>query len=189
MKRFCIIFLSAVAALLSCNKESIQEPTQESQFADAREVTIEAGILTRTVLDGNSVMWEGSDEIALVFTHSSAAPHVNKTFVNKETTQSTARATFKGLIPNSVSVENGYKDLGYAVYPKSAVTDAGKYSHMLPVEQTAKKNGSFPSGCNLSSAALALSGKERVHDPRSGTDDPHKGVAACHPGNDKNSCK
>ena len=157
MKRFCIIFLSAVAALLSCNKESIQEPTQGSQFADAREVTIEAGILTKTVLNGNSVMWEGSDEIALVFTHSSAAPHVNKTFVNQETTQSTARATFKGLIPNSVSVENGYKDLGYAVYPKSAVTDAGKYSHMLPVEQTAKKNGSFPSGCNLSSAALALS--------------------------------
>ena len=102
MKRFCIIFLSAVAALLSCNKESIQEP--DSQFADAREVTIEAGILTKTVLNGNSVMWEGSDEIALVFTHSSAAPHVNKTFVNKETTQSTARATFKGLIPNSVSV-------------------------------------------------------------------------------------
>ena len=155
MKRYCIIFLSAVAALVSCHKEFVQEP--DSQLTDAREVTIEAGILTKTVLDGNSVMWEGSDEIALVFTHASAAPHVNKTFVNQETTQSTARATFKGLVPNSVSVENGYKDLGYAVYPKDAITDAGKFSHKLPAEQTAKKNGSFPSGCNLSSAALALS--------------------------------
>ena len=157
MKRYYMIFLAAVAALVSCHKEPIQEPVDQPQEVDAREVTIDAGILSKTVLDGNSVMWEGSDEIALIFTHSTSAPHVNKTFVNQEATESTARALFKGLIPNNVSVNNGYNDLGYAVYPKTAITDAGKFSHNLPVEQTAKENGSFPSGCNLSSAALALS--------------------------------
>lgn len=157
MKKHFMIFLSAVAILVSCHKESIQEPVGEQQLADAHQVTIEAGILSKTILDGNSVMWEGSDEIALVFTHPSSAPHVNRTFVNNEPTQSTARAVFKGLIPNSVSPENGYNDLGYAVYPKEAITDDGKFSHSLPAEQTAKENGSFPSGCNLSSAALALS--------------------------------
>ena len=157
MKRYYMIFLAAVAALVSCHKEPIQEPVDQPQDVDAREVTIDAGILSKTVLDGNSVMWEGSDEIALIFTHSTSTPHVNKTFVNQEATESTARAIFRGLVPNSVSVGNGYNDLGYAVYPKDAITSTGKFSHNLPVEQTAKANGSFPSGCNLSSAALALS--------------------------------
>ena len=158
MKRYFMIFLAAAAAMVSCHKEPVQGPqSDQPQYEDAREVTIEAGILSKTVLAGDKVMWEGSDEIALVFTHSTAAPHVNKTFVNQEPTESTARALFRGMVPNSVSVDNGYNDLGYAVYPKSAITDAGTFSHNLPVEQIAKENGSFPSGCNLSSAALALS--------------------------------
>ena len=101
MKRYYMIFLAAVAALVSCHKEPIQEPVDQPQEVDAREVTIDAGILSKTVLDGNSVMWEGSDEIALIFTHPSSAPHVNKTFVNQEATESTARAIFRGLVPNS----------------------------------------------------------------------------------------
>ena len=157
MKRYFMIFFAAIAAMVSCHKEPIQEPVGQPQEVDAREVTIDAGILSKTVLDGNSVMWEGSDEIALIFTHSTSTPHVNKTFVNQEATESTARAIFRGLVPNSVSVDNGYNDLGYAVYPKSAITDVGQFSHNLPSEQIAKENGSFPSGCNLSSAALALS--------------------------------
>ena len=157
MKRYYMIFFAAIAAMVSCHKEPVQEPVDQPQEVDAREVTIDAGILSKTVLDGNSVMWEGSDEIALIFTHSTSTPHVNKTFVNQEATESTARALFRGLVPNSVSVDNGYNDLGYAVYPKLAITDAGQFSHNLPSEQTAKANGSFPSGCNLSSAALALS--------------------------------
>ena len=157
MKRYFMIFFAAIAAMVSCHKEAVQEPVDQPQEVDAREVTIDAGILSKTILDGNSVMWEGSDEIALIFTHSTSTPHVNKTFVNQEATESTARAIFRGLVPNSVSVDNGYNDLGYAVYPKSAITDAGQFSHNLPSEQIAKTNGSFPSGCNLSSAALALS--------------------------------
>lgn len=157
MKRYFMIFSAAVAALVSCHKEPMQEPTQEPQVEQSHEVTIEAGILSKTVLQGDAVMWEGSDEIALVFTHTSSDPHVNKTFVNQEAEQTTARAIFKGQLPDDVSQENGYNDLGYAVYPKTAITDKGVFSHNLPATQVAKVNGSFPSGCNLSSAALALS--------------------------------
>lgn len=156
MKRYFMIFSAAVAALVSCHKEPNLEPAPQPQV-ESHEVTIEAGILSKTVLDANAVMWEGSDEIALVFTHTSSDPHVNKTFVNQEAEQTTARALFKGQLPNNVSPENGYNDLGYAVYPKTAVTDKGVFSHNLPATQVAKANGSFPSGCNLSSAALALS--------------------------------
>lgn len=157
MKRYFLIFSAAVAALVSCHKEPVQEPVQEPQVEQSHEVTIEAGILSKTVLEGDDVMWEGSDEIALVFTHTSSAPHVNKTFVNQEAEQTTARALFKGQLPNNVSEANGYDDLGYAVYPKTALTDNGVFIHNLPATQVAKANGSFPSGCNLSSAALALS--------------------------------
>ena len=158
MKRYFMIFFAAIAAMVSCHKEPVQEPLPEStQQEDVREVTIDAGILSKTALVGYEVWWEGGDEIALIFTHSSSAPHVNKTFVNQETTQSTARALFRGLVPNNVSEDNGYNDLGYAVYPRTAITDAGKFSHNLPAVQTAKENGSFSSGCNLSSAAIALS--------------------------------
>ena len=153
MKRYFMMFSAAVAALVSCHKETAQEPQSEG----SHEVTIEAGILSKTVLNENAVMWEGSDEIALVFTHTSSDPHVNKTFVNQEAEQTTDRALFKGQLPNNVSPENGYNDLGYAVYPKTALTDDGKFSHNLPATQVAKANGSFPSECNLSSAALALS--------------------------------
>lgn len=157
MKRYFMMFSAAVAALVSCHKEPNQEPAPQPQV-ESHEVTIEAGILSKTVLNENAVMWEGSDEIALVFTHTSSDPHVNKTFVNQEAEQTTDRALFKGQLPNNVSPENGYNDLGYAVYPKTAVTDKGVFSHNLPATQVAKANGSFPSECNLSSAALALSG-------------------------------
>ena len=156
MKRYFMMFSAAVAALVSCHKEPNQEPAPQPQV-ESHEVTIEAGILSKTVLNENAVMWEGSDEIALVFTHTSSDPHVNKTFVNQEAEQTTDRALFKGQLPNNVSPENGYNDLGYAVYPKTAVTDKGVFSHNLPATQVAKANGSFPSECNLSSAALALS--------------------------------
>ena len=156
MKRYFMMFSAAVAALVSCHKEPNLEPVPEPQV-ESHEVTIEAGILSKTVLDGDAVMWEGSDEIALVFTHTSSAPHVNKTFVNQEAVQTKARALFKGQLPNDVSQDNGYNDLGFAVYPETAIDDDGVFSHNLPATQVAKANGSFPSGCNLSSAALALS--------------------------------
>ena len=158
MKRYFMIFLAAAAAMVSCHKEPVQGPQPDQpQYEDAREVTIEAGTLSKTVLVGDKVMWEGGDEIALIFHHSTDAPHVNKTFANDEKEQKSERAIFRGLVPNSVTVDNGYNDLGFAVYPKTAILENGTFGHTLPAEQEALADGSFASGLNLSSAALALS--------------------------------
>lgn len=179
MKRYFIAFIAACVAIVSCQSDPFQEPVlrpdedqQENggnvqdpepevpEIMDAREVTIEAGILTKTVLNGNSVYWEGGDKIALVFRHSTDADkfHVNKTFVNQEPTVNTERATFKGMLANEVTIENGYQDLGYAVYPQSAIDDAtGDFVFNLPSSQVAETDGSFSSEMNLSSAALSLS--------------------------------
>lgn len=153
MKRHFMIFSAALAAMVSCHKEPVQEPLQE----DVREVTIEAGTLSKTVLKGDKVWWEGGDEIALVFRHPDNAPHVNRTFVNQEAEQATERAIFKGQIPGDVTTAAGYSDWGFAVYPKIAITDEGDFVHNLPAEQVAMNNGSFPSGYNLSSASISLS--------------------------------
>ena len=158
MKRYFMIFLAAAAAMVSCHKEPVQGPQPDQpQYEDAREVTIEAGTLSKTVLAGDKVMWEGGDEIALIFHHSTDAPHVNKTFANEEKEKKSERAIFRGFVPNSVTVDNGYNDLGFAVYPKTAILENGIFSHTLPAEQEALADGSFASGLNLSSAALALS--------------------------------
>lgn len=157
MKRFILMFSAAMAALVSCYEEPVQEPGNDDVLEDVREVSIKAATLAKSVLSGDDVWWEGGDQIALVFTHPTEAPHVNKTFVNDEKENASYYATFTGAIPNEVTVENGYEDLGFAVYPVSAVTEEGVYSHDLPEVQYAKSNGSFPSGCNLSSAALFLS--------------------------------
>lgn len=153
MKRHFMIFSAALAAMVSCHKEPVQQPLRE----DVREVTIEAGTLSKTVLKGDKVWWEGGDEIALVFRHPDNAPHVNRTFVNQEAEQATERAIFKGQIPGDVTTAAGYSDWGFAVYPKIAITDEGDFVHNLPAEQVAMNNGSFPSGYNLSSASISLS--------------------------------
>ena len=181
MKRYFIAFIAACVAFASCQSDPFQEPVlrpdedqQENggtvqdpepevpEIMDAREVTIEAGILTKTVLNtkDNSVLWEGGDKIALVFRHSTEANefHVEKSFVNQEATKNTARATFKGMLANKVTTANGYHDLGYAVYPQSAIDDeTGNFVFDLPSTQVAEADGSFSSEMNLSSAALALS--------------------------------
>lgn len=153
MKRHFMIFSAALAAMVSCHKEPVQQPLRE----DVREVTIEAGTLSKTVLKGDKVWWEGGDEIALVFRHPDNVPHVNRTFVNQEAEQATERAIFKGQIPGDVTTAAGYSDWGFAVYPKNAITDEGDFVHNLPAEQVAMNNGSFPSGYNLSSASISLS--------------------------------
>lgn len=156
MKKYYMIFLAA--AFMSCQKEPAQEPQTENEVQEELcDVRIEAGIQTRTVLDGTDVMWEPGDELALVFNHAEEAPHVNRTMVNADAEQVSARAVFSGRIPVSVCVENGYQEIGYAVYPEDAVTDEGAYVHNLPAVQEMTSDGSFPSGCNLASAPLSLS--------------------------------
>lgn len=156
MKRHYLLFLTVFAALVSCHKEPVQDP-QDELGQDVREVSIEAGILSKTVLDNkNQVMWEGGDKIALLFTHPTEASYVNRTFVNNNP-EASYRTVFKGKFHNSVSVKNGYDDHGYAVYPSSALTDEGDFVHNLPSEQVAAASGSFSSESHLASAWLSLS--------------------------------
>ena len=161
MKRYYMLFLAAVAAFVSCQEGPLQEPglelEQDSQ-EEMLDIKLEAGILSRTVLDEKSttVLWEKEDQLALVFNHETEAPHVNKSLANSSTEETSARANFNGRIPMTVSEENGYEDAGFAVYPHDAVADDGTIVHNLPAVQTAKANGSFPSGCNLASASLSL---------------------------------
>ena len=160
MKKYYMIFLAAVALLMSCQKDQVQEPQAEPEQTPLEEmcdVRIEAGIQAKTVLDGTDVMWEPGDELAMVFFHTEDAPHVNKTLTNVEEEQLSARAVFSGRLPLRVCVENGYEETGYVVYPKDAVTEDGEFIYTLPAVQVAVDNGSFPSGCNLASAAVSLS--------------------------------
>ena len=160
MKKYYMIFLAAVAAFVSCQKEPFQETQAEPEQTPQEEmcdVRIEAGLQSKTVLEGTDVMWEPGDELAMVFHHVEDAPHVNKTLMNAEAEQVSARAVFSGRLPVSVCVENGYAEVGTVVYPKDAVDEEGEFVHTLPAVQVAKDNGSFPSGCNLASAAVSLS--------------------------------
>ena len=159
MKKYYMIFLAAAVALMSCQKDPVQEPQTDPEQTPQEEmcdIRIDAGIQSKTVLDGTTVMWEPGDELAMIFQHSEYAPHVNKTLTNTETEQVSSRAVFSGRLPLVVNVENGYDEVGYVVYPRTAVTEDGEFVHALPAVQVAKDNGSFPSGCNLASAAVSL---------------------------------
>ena len=159
MKRYYMLFLAAVAAFVSCQESPLQEPVVEPEQNPQEEmldIKLEAGIVSKTVLDGTTVLWEKGDQLALVFNHETEAPHVNKSLVSSLTEETAAVANFNGRIPTSISEENGYEDLGFAVYPHDAVAEDGSIVHNLPAVQTAKANGSFPSGCNLASTALSL---------------------------------
>jgi hypothetical protein len=160
MKRYFMLFLAAAAAFMSCQISQVQDPVEEPEQNPQEEmldVKIQAGILTKTVLDDTTVLWEPGDQLAMVFAHETGAPHVNKSMVNAETEKTAAVANFNGRIPMTVSVENGYEDEGFVVYPHDAVAEDGTIQHNLPAVQEAKANGSFPSGCNLASATVSLS--------------------------------
>lgn len=141
-----IFSLAAVAALVSCSQKTVETP---SLF---REVSIEANSTqTKTQLNGNAVVWEANDAVAIRFTKD-AAHHV-ETFT---TTQTGATVDFKGTLPNTVSVAGGYDEIGYAVYPAAAMANNGTVSASLPSAVTVNANGSFDSGKNLSSAKVSL---------------------------------
>lgn len=143
MKKYIITF-AALALFVAC--------AQENEMEQSRMVFINAEANeTKTLLDGNAVVWEANDNVALRFTSSS------ETYVVPfSTTQSGETVTFSGSIDNDVTVAGGYAASGYAVYPAAAMNTAGEVSFSLPATVTALENGSFASGTNLSSAVVSL---------------------------------
>lgn len=140
--------IAVLAVFVSC----VQENNEMKSSQTTREVSLVANASqTKTLLDGNAVVWEANDAVALVFAKS-GSKHV-ETFT---TAGSGASAEFTGKLPNEVSVAGGYDASGHAVYPSSAVTDGGSVSFTLPTALVANENGSFDSGRNLSSAVVSL---------------------------------
>lgn len=138
MKRIALFFAAAAATLASCVKENTLAPEQTSDNL----VTIKA-LATKTTLDGNAVVWEQEDEIAVVLEGVENA-------VNFEIDGEVNGASAKFV--GTIAPETEYNS-AYAVYPATAYTvEAGvaKITHLLPETQT----GVVTSGMILSSALL-----------------------------------
>ena len=139
-------FFAALVAVAACNEVKVETPSL------TREVTIKASSAeTKTQLSDDAVLWEANDAVALRFTKD-AAHHV-ATFT---TTEAGPNVNFTGTLPNTVSVDGGYDEIGYAVYPAAAMANEGTVSASLPSAVTVNANGSFDSGKNLSSAKVSL---------------------------------
>ena len=138
MKRIALFLAAAAATLASCVKENTLAPEQTSDNL----VTIKA-LATKTTLDGNAVVWEQDDEIAVVLEGVENA-------VNFEIDGEVNGASAKFV--GTIAPETEYNS-AYAVYPATAYTvEAGgaKITHSLPETQT----GVVTSGMILSSALL-----------------------------------
>lgn len=139
MKRIALFLAAAAATLASCVKENNLAPEQTSDNL----VTIKA-LATKTTLDGNAVVWEQDDEIAVVLEGVENA-------VNFEIDGEVNGASAKFV--GTIAPETEYNS-AYAVYPTaytySFEESAGKITHTLPETQT----GVITSGMILSSALL-----------------------------------
>ena len=154
MKRKGLYLLAALCCLCSCTVSSLPEDPQSG--AEFREVSILAGTMSKSVMKDDNVVWEDGDKISLIFIHPEKGAYVTE--LAAEIPEGEARvADFKGTLPVAVSTSKGYEENGYAVYPSSAVKADGKVSFTLATEQRAAGNGSFASGSNLASTAIALS--------------------------------
>ena len=148
MKKYLISFLTFLL-MLSCHQE------QEFSTEPFREVSVEA-VASKTVLDGDAVVWESIDKIAVLFCREGENEiAVFSSQIEEGTTAS--KAQFTGSLGKDVTLDNGYEEIGYVVYPSCAVSDRGNVDFSLPVEQTAEGNGSFQSGIALSSSKISLS--------------------------------
>lgn len=151
MKRNSIfILLLGLIAVFSCQQE------ESEGSASPREVSIIASAAdTKTALQGGSVLWEDGDAIDVVFTGPSSFSVTEFTTAIEGGVAASAR--FTGFLAPEVSLEGGFAERGFAVYPKGAVGSDGTVRFELPAEQTTREDGTFLSGVNLSSASLSLS--------------------------------
>lgn len=151
MKRYLLVF-SAFVAMVSCNMEPEIVPTPAP--APERTVTIDAAA-SRTTLVGDEILWESTDKIAVFFSKGDLKS-VSELSSNIEAGTTAAKSRFSGKLADEVTSENGYAEVGYAVYPSSAVSGDGDIIYELPKVQTAHESGSFISSVNLSSSKLSL---------------------------------
>lgn len=145
-------YISAILAFLiviSCHQEPMSVP------GSSREVSVEA-VVSKTTLDGDEVVWESKDKIAMLFSRD-GKNEVSVFSSQLEEGMTSAKAKFTGSIKSGVTLEAGYEEIGYVVYPDVAVSEGGEIDFTLPSEQTSEENGSFQSGIALSSSQISLS--------------------------------
>lgn len=133
-------FVIAAAALLpllfSCNRQEAENPCGD---ATLQEMEFCAGCASRTMLDGNAVLWQSGDAISIF-------DGVNNTKFS--TSSSGASALFRGRAKVA--------EIYYAVYPYNrefSLSD-GVLSVSIPLSQTACLGG-FAPGMNLSVGCTA----------------------------------
>ena len=141
MKR--ILLSLAVIALASCVKESPLTPVQPG----ADQVSIKAvAAESKTLLDGINVVWEKTDEIAVVL---NGETKVASNFSVVESSMNGSSTDFVGTL----NPEWDNFTSAYAVYPASAVDMTNNtITHTLPENQV----GGVTSGMLLSSSLLSL---------------------------------
>ena len=123
MKRI-LLSLAAVAVLASCVKEN-------NLASLAGQETISAvSSDSKTLLDGNDVVWETTDKIAVVV---NGQTQVTAEFAVVEETVNGSEADFVG----STGADWSKATSAYAVYPAAAVNG----THTLPAEQNGKVSG------------------------------------------------
>ena len=149
MRKLFVIIATFVAATSCLHDNGLDVP-------QPFEVNIDAGVATKMVLDEGSIKWENGDKIAVVFTHPSKKTYVNNDYSTGFEGNTSKTAKFVGSIDGSVNTTTGYDDIGFAVYPHDAVTSEGQVKFNLPAVQTARENGSYAQGLNLSSSVLSL---------------------------------
>lgn len=155
MKRYLLIF-SASAAMAACTITPEFVPSPEP--APAHKVTVEAAA-TKTTLSGDNILWESTDKIAMFFSKE-GVKSVSELSSTIEEGKTAAKSRFSGEMADEVTSENGYAEIGYAVYPSSALSDKGDVVYELPKVQTAHESGSFLSDVNLSSSKISLADLE-----------------------------
>lgn len=182
MKKIYTIFISAAAMVLAFSCTQGEEglnppllPEEETPLAPEtpenpdstgmetpgdslhmREVTVMADMAgTKSLIDGNQVMWENGDELSLVFLHSTSSSYLS-TFRTDGNEAPSSQANFTGRISLDVTPDAGYAHVGYAVYPRSAVAEDGSVAFSLPAEQRTREDGGFANGLNLASATVSL---------------------------------
>ena len=144
-----IYCVAVLASLVSCVED------EKLRTADTRQVSLVAvNPQTKTVLDGNSVLWENGDQVKLVFPSSGSA--YMEDFTTEFEGAASATATFQGLLDGSVTEANGFAD-GFAVYPESVTVEDGVVYFNVPSEQRPRVDGSFAREANLSSSLVDLS--------------------------------
>ena len=153
--------MAAVIFATSCLKEVGGDDPQQPQEA-AREVTLNALALKTAIGDNTDlgklpIVWEGGDKIAMAFEHSTNGNRAVAELISDIEEGCTEKSSkFNGQIDDKV-FRGDYNEVGFAVYPSTAVSEAGEIDFTLPPVQTAREDGSFGKGINLLSTAVNLS--------------------------------